>query len=437
MVQYKEFQGKTLDEAIREACEYFGVAREKLEIDIVSDAKTGIFGLVGVKKAIIRAGRVDLPGTVDALLAESDPADAPERKGDKGESRRPARRDDSPDADGKKKKQASHKDASPRDVMAAPENGEAPESGEAGESADFRSPAKKGQPSRKPVKERVTHHGKRAAPDQGDSRFAPMPGQHGEHMPPSGLGKAGKKSVESGGPGAGKATGEMAANEDFLDGPREEFPEFDLEGCDQEQLFAVVKDVVLRLVHPIVGDVPCTVAIAGSRVRAALDCGDAAGLLVGRDGQTLASVQYLASRIIARRIGGAVRLQVDAGKYRERQDDKLKEQALSLAQRVKETGRPMSTRPLTAYQRRIVHLALEQDEAVQTHSKGEGTQRKVTISLKRGNGKNGSEAGENKPASQSLPQLNDKPRPMKSAAGRARQKAHKPLPGKAAHDDAL
>ncbi|MCL1940156.1 MAG: Jag N-terminal domain-containing protein [Desulfovibrionaceae bacterium] len=395
MVQYKEFQGKTLDEAIREACEYFGVAREKLEIDIVSDAKTGIFGLVGAKKATIRAGRVDLPGTVDALLAENGPADAPERKGDKGESRRPARRDDGrPDADGKKKKQQARKDASPRDdIMAVPENGEAPES------TDFRAPAKKGQISREPGKERMTQQAKRAVPDQGDSR------------------------VESGGPEA----------EDFSDGSREELPEFDLAGCDQEHLFAVVKEVVLRLVHPIVGDVPCTVAIAGSRVRAVLDCGDAAGLLVGRDGQTLAAVQYLASRIIARRIGGAVRLQVDAGKYRERQDDKLKEQALSLAQRVKETGRSMSTRPLTAYQRRIVHLALEQDEAVQTHSKGEGAQRKVTISLKRGNGKNGSEAGENKPA----PQPVDKPRPARSAAGRARQKAHKPLAGTADDTDAL
>jgi spoIIIJ-associated protein len=206
-------------------------------------------------------------------------------------------------------------------------------------------------------------------------------------------------------------------------------PEFELANCDQERLFAEVKDVVNRLVYPIVGDVPCTVAIAGSRVRAALDCGDAAGLLVGRDGQTLAAVQYLASRIIARRIGGAVRLQVDAGKYRERQDDKLKEQAFSLAQRVKETGRPLSTRPLTAYQRRIVHLALEQDEAVQTHSKGEGAQRKVTISLKRGSGKNESEAGENKPA----PQPAGKSRPAKSAAGRGRQRAHESSADTAAH----
>ncbi|MDL2316471.1 Jag N-terminal domain-containing protein, partial [Desulfovibrio sp. OttesenSCG-928-A18] len=68
-MQYKEFQGKSLDDAIREACEYYGVAREKLEIEIVSDAKSGIFGLVGAKKATIKAARVQLEGTVSSLLA--------------------------------------------------------------------------------------------------------------------------------------------------------------------------------------------------------------------------------------------------------------------------------------------------------------------------------------------------------------------------------
>jgi len=189
-------------------------------------------------------------------------------------------------------------------------------------------------------------------------------------------------------------------------------PELDLASCDQEQLFAVVKDVLNRLVYPIVGEVPCKIAIVGSRVRATLDCGDAAGLLVGRDGQTLIAIQLLASRIIARRLGGGVRLQVDAGRYRERRDEMLKELAFSLAQRVKETGRPLSTRPLAAYQRRIVHLALEQDEAVQTHSRGDGSQREVVISLKAEGGKNG--AGMDKPA----PQPAAGPQSAKKGTGR-------------------
>ena len=55
MDDFKEFQGKSLDEAIRAACSYFDAQREKLEIDIIQDAKNGIFGLVGARKAIVRA----------------------------------------------------------------------------------------------------------------------------------------------------------------------------------------------------------------------------------------------------------------------------------------------------------------------------------------------------------------------------------------------
>ena len=317
MGDYKEFQGKSLDEAIREACEYFGAAREKLEIDIVSDAKSGIFGLVGAKKAIIRAGRVNLPGAVDALLADNQPVDCPLA--------------DSPLAD--------------VPSVANP------------------------LPPLPPLPKKGKKKAGKGAEDNGDCR---------------GTGKcagAVANTSLSGDCRGAKRQESARWGDDCRDGnaSREDMPDVDLASCDQDRLFAVVKEVVLHLIQPIVGDVPCTVAISGARVRATLDCGDAAGLLVGRDGQTLASVQYLASRIIARRIGGAVRLQIDAGNYRERQDDELKALAQSLALRVKETGRAMSTRPLTAYQRRIVHLTLEHDEAVQTYSKGEGAQRKVMI----------------------------------------------------------
>lgn len=74
---YKDFQGKTLDEAIREACSYFDAPREKLEIDIIQDAKSGIFGLVGVRKAKIRARRVQLKTTVEELVGRGREAASP------------------------------------------------------------------------------------------------------------------------------------------------------------------------------------------------------------------------------------------------------------------------------------------------------------------------------------------------------------------------
>ena len=68
MEGFKEFQGKDLDGAIEEACGYFNTARERLEIEIVQDAKSGIFGIVGARKAKVRARRVQLRETVDSIL---------------------------------------------------------------------------------------------------------------------------------------------------------------------------------------------------------------------------------------------------------------------------------------------------------------------------------------------------------------------------------
>ena len=353
MADYKEFQGKTLDDAIREACEYYGVPREKLEIEIVSDAKTGIFGLVGVKKATIRAGRVRLSGTALALLEDGGAEDAPvPAQGSAAGKPRQAHR-----MERAEKPAVAAKKAKPAGRPETPASASAETAGGSG-AAKSSAASPEGAPHRAPGRGRTAGGGRKQAGYAPKTRF--------------------------GGDDAALPVTDDGAKDTARE--RDDLPDLDLAACDRDTLLAVVEEVVLRLVEPMVGRVPCEVAIAGSRVRITLDCGDAAGLLVGRDGQTLAAVQYLATRIISRKIGGAIRLQVDAGKYRERQDDKLKEQALSLAARVRETGRPLSTRPLTAYQRRIVHLVLEQDASVQTHSKGEGAQRKVVISLRKDEG---------------------------------------------------
>ena len=390
MSQSKEFQGRSLDEAIQEACDFYGVPREKLEIEILSDAKSGIFGLVGVKKAVIRASKVSLPGTVASLLDEDDRKDAAkgrQRKQDRDEAGSAARSatrsatHSAPHSDGRSAPRAvpagadtegggaggnKRRDQSPR----KPRRPDAASSAGASPASPAVSPAA----SPAPVRERAIRDDGR--PAAGQDAAARQEGGHSS----SGRERGG---TAASGPAPKKDAFESAPAEYELDENREDLPEFSLDDCDRDTLFALVREVVLTLVAPIVGPVPCTVELAGKRVRAALDCGEAAGLLVGRDGQTLAAVQYLAARIVSRKLGGAVRLQIDAGKYRERQDDKLRELALSLAAKVRESGRPQSTRPLSAYQRRIVHLALEHEEGVTTRSKGEGPQRRVVVSLAR------------------------------------------------------
>ena len=441
MSQYKEFQGKSLDEAIQEACDFYGVPREKLEIEILSDAKSGIFGLVGAKKAIVRASKVRLPETVASLLDDDAPAvPGKERRqgggrgGDAdadGRDQKPGRKSGRGGHTGGQSGQASSQASSQTNSQTSGHAGgqtSGQTSGHTGGQTGNRTGGRDNRQDNRPDNRTDNRPDNRPAnrPDNrqggpssaggrqgGGSGDAPSPDLPASERPggaeetaprPSAPGRthparrgergddrhaartssnrvSGKPAPASEAPASftPPAAGDAYADDDV----REDMPEFRLEDCDREGLFALVREVVLELVSPIVGPVPCTVELAGKRVRAVLDCGEASGLLVGRDGQTLAAVQYLAARIVSRKLGGSVRLQIDAGKYRERQDDKLRELALALAAKVKESGRSQTTRPLSAYQRRIVHLALEGDAAVTTRSKGEGPQRRVVVYLKR------------------------------------------------------
>jgi len=168
---------------------------------------------------------------------------------------------------------------------------------------------------------------------------------------------------------------------------------------DQEKLTAVSQEVAFKIVSSILGETPVEVKIMENRVDIHVDCGDDSGLLIGREGQTLAALQYLTSRIVSRsavlllgflpapfsgrRMEAPVRVQFDVGDYRERQDDRLRELALALAERVRATGRPCSTRPMSSYHRRLVHMALQDSPDVQTRSSGEGPLKRVIIQRRR------------------------------------------------------
>ncbi|MCC8194043.1 MAG: Jag N-terminal domain-containing protein, partial [Deltaproteobacteria bacterium] len=94
MSGYKEFEGKTLDEAIRDACAYYNATRDKLEIDILNDAKGGIFGLVGAKKARVRARLVELSSVLEGLDSLGEKGKQKKRgEAHPGEARRGGRRE--------------------------------------------------------------------------------------------------------------------------------------------------------------------------------------------------------------------------------------------------------------------------------------------------------------------------------------------------------
>jgi spoIIIJ-associated protein len=108
--------------------------------------------------------------------------------------------------------------------------------------------------------------------------------------------------------------------------------------------------------------------------------GSSSGALIGRHGHTLESLQYLVSKVVQRMTGDEKTIiVVDVENYLERQKDKLRELALNLAQKTKETGVEIPMRPMSSKDRRIVHMALKDHEHVTTESRGEGLRRKVVI----------------------------------------------------------
>ncbi len=107
------------------------------------------------------------------------------------------------------------------------------------------------------------------------------------------------------------------------------------------------------------------------------------GILIGKRGQTLDSVQYLASLVVNREAGEYVRVKVDTEDYRERRRKTLENLAKNLAFKVKRTKRPASLEPMNPYERRIIHSALQGDKYVITHSEGDEPFRRVVITLKK------------------------------------------------------
>lgn len=308
MSEFKEFQGKTLDEAIETACDFYNLKRDRLEIEILKGGSTGIFGLVGAKKAKVKA-RPRAAASTEELLNGSDKTD--------------------------------------------------------------KKPAKKTAPKKKPAKK-------------------------SEPRAPKGEKKADKQAVP--GPIPGPIDDEASPAPKAAPAPKQEAPardrgmtqaEEDMAALDKDKVEAVVREVTTKLLTPIVGEPTLEISFDPDRVKVFIDDEENSGLIIGREGQTLSSLQYLVNRLVSREMEASVRIQIDTGEYRERQDEKLRQIAAHLADKACRIGRTQSTKPLSSYHRRVVHLALQESEKVFTRSKGDGPMKRVLIVPKSRKSNNG------------------------------------------------
>ena len=133
-------------------------------------------------------------------------------------------------------------------------------------------------------------------------------------------------------------------------------------------------------------DIPAVVEAEYNEEEQSLDInliGEDMGILIGKRGQTLDSLQYLVSLVVNKDVNGYIRVKVDTENYRSRRKETLENLAKRIARKVKETHRSVSLEPMNPYERRIIHSALQNDKYVTTHSEGEEPYRKVVVTLKK------------------------------------------------------
>ena len=110
--------------------------------------------------------------------------------------------------------------------------------------------------------------------------------------------------------------------------------------------------------------------------------GEDMGVLIGKRGQTLDSLQYLVSLVVNKYSDEYIRVKIDTENYRERRKETLENLARNIAYKVKRTRKTVSLEPMNPYERRVIHSALQNDRYVTTHSEGEEPYRRVVVTLK-------------------------------------------------------
>jgi spoIIIJ-associated protein len=261
MKAFLDFEDKSVEKAVQKACGKLHVTAENLKYDVISHGSSGIFGLVGAKKALIR---VFLPDPV--------------------KGKRPAGRE----AENRGKPSGSKGDRSNREAVTA----------------------------------------------LIDETF-------------------------------GRLESEGDPSEPEAAQPN-------------EQAIHIVRELMDKIIAALSADVAVADPQADDPQMLSLT-GPDAGMLIGKQGQTLEAIQYLADKMVAKQCSKGTRIMIDAGGYMESRKRELEALAAQLAEKTLQTGRPSTMNRMNAQDRRLVHVALKGNRAVRTQSVGSGYYRKLII----------------------------------------------------------
>jgi len=357
-----EASGKTVEDALSSALNRLGASREEVEIVILDEGKRGFLGRGG-RDAMVRVERI--PGSQPGPTAAQRPPDT----------------------------------RIPRGSQRGPREGAPRETGEARQRGGQRDRGDRGGRSGSSGGRTSTRAGFDAAvPKLTDADFLRAPNGEGSPPPPeaAGTGAGDRSSGRNGRPQnrGGRRDEPRPERHDRPDRPRGERRHRDDEPAITADINAPEVDFAAQTVDDILRILeidaelsirePLTAGDGLGAVLAVIDIkGEDLGVLIGRRGDTLLSLQYLVNLILARRFPGKGGVTIYVEHYRHRREEQVVSLAQRMAERVRETGSPITLEPMSAAERRLVHLLFADDPALETNSIGEGENRKVVISSRR------------------------------------------------------
>ena len=348
---FKEFSGKNVEEAIRTAMKEFGADLGDLDIEILAQGSRGILGVGGEearilaapKSAVAASASVREPVTDVAAEADEPAAPAPRGRG-RGRTRTPE-----PEAE----------------AVAEGGDDEAPELDEpAAEAIPVAAePPAEEEEELDPAAFRVGDD-----VDEDEAERSRRRGRRG------GRGRNGRNGHDAGPPR------ERVARERSTREPTPFVPAKPLEELSEDErgILVEAQGVLTEIMRLM--DLNATVEIAMGHETSKLNVkGDGLGVLIGRRGEKLASLQHIVNLMVQRRDGPQHRIMVDVENYRGRREDQLRDVADRAAKRVLQTGKIIQLEAMPAVERRIVHMALIENPRIRTQIVGEEHNRRIVI----------------------------------------------------------
>ena len=409
-MSYKEFRDKTVDDAITQACMEYNVTSDKLDYEVVQEASSGFFGIFGGKEAIIKArvrtelefaaeaAAIEKAEMKDALLTQAPGTLPKEKKVEKKENRRPEKTaekkpekkfEKKPEKKAEKKAEvkaevkSEAKTEVKNEVKSAPKQEETPAAPEKNAAGRFVSAdeieKRAAAAAAKAEAEGYTGQEERTEKKKNQRRDSKRDGRNNRRE----RGRKNDKRDDR----RKKSAQTFVTVEEKPHKPSQPKPEREVLPKSEEEV-AEIMNLARTFLEDVFRcmDTEVEITMEYNQKEGCLGCtfaGEEMGILIGKRGQTLDSLQYLTSLVINKNKTDYTRVKLDTEDYRARRADTLENLSRNIAYKVKRSRKAVALEPMNPYERRIIHSALQNNKCVETYSEGEEPYRHVVVAPKR------------------------------------------------------